>query len=317
MLKRLFVLLALLCPAAAHADWPQRPVTLIVPYAAGGITDVLARVTAERLTRAFGKPFIVENVVGAAGAIATTKVAKAAPDGHTLLFVTVTQLTVAPYMGKVGYDPIRDFAPVAIVATSPFVLSVSADFPAEDLKTFIAYVKARPNKLTYGTAGSGSLSHLSAAVFLKRAGLDMVMVPYRGVAPAFSDLLGGSVQMVSATPVELKPFIDGSKVKLLASSGATRSETLPDVPTIAESMPGHDIQTWNGIVAPAQTPTEIVDALAREITRAESDPLFIAQLKKLGVDPSNVAGRDFAAVIARDTEVWRKLIPELGLQEQP
>jgi tripartite-type tricarboxylate transporter receptor subunit TctC len=317
MLKRLFLLIALVYPAAAHADWPQRPVTLVVPFAAGGITDVLARVTAERLTRAFGKPFIVENVVGAAGAIATTKVAKAAPDGHTLLFVTVTQLTVTPYMGKVTYDPIRDFAPVAIVATSPFVLTVGADFPAEDLQGFIAYVKARPNELTYGTAGSGSLSHLSAAVFLKRAGLDMVMVPYRGIAPAFSDLLGGSVQMVSATPVELKPFVDGKKLRLLASSGATRSETLPEVPAIAESMTGHDIETWNGIVAPAQTPKEIVDALMREIALAENDSRFVEQLKKLGVEPSKVAGRDFEAVIARDTEVWRKLIPELGLEAQP
>jgi len=317
MLRCFFVLFLLVCPAAAGADWPQRPVTLVVPYAAGGITDVLARVTAERLTRAFGKPFVVENVVGAAGAVATAKVAKAAPDGYTLLFVTVTQLTVAPYTSKVAYDPIRDFAPVAIVATSPFVITVSADLPVEDLQSFIAYVKARPNKLTYGAAGSGSLSHLSAAVFLKRAGLDMVMVPYRGIAPAFSDLLGGSVQMVSATPVELKPFTDGKQLKLLASSGATRSESLPNVPTIAEAMPGHDIETWNGIVAPAQTPKEIVDALVREVTRAENDPQFIEQLKALGVEPSKVAGRDFEAVIARDTEVWRKLIPELGLQAQP
>jgi tripartite-type tricarboxylate transporter receptor subunit TctC len=255
MIRRLLplllaVLLAVL-PAGAQAAWPQRPVTLIVPFAAGGITDLLARITAERLSGAFGKPFVVENVVGAAGTLATGKAARAIPDGYTLLFVTTTQITVAPFVNRIDYDPARDFKPVAIVATSPFVITVSAGFPADDLAQFVSHVKKHQGELTYGTAGAGSLSHLSTAVFLARAGLKMIMVPYKGVAPAFSDLLGGTVDMVAATPVELKPFADTGKLKFIASSGGTRSAVMPDVPTIAESYPGHDVVTWNGIIAPA------------------------------------------------------------------
>lgn len=317
--RLLLLLLALLVPflpARVQAAWPERPVTLIIPFAAGGITDLLARITAERLSDAFGKPFVVENVVGAAGTLATSKAARAKPDGHTLLFVTTTQITVAPFINKIDYDPARDFRPVALVATSPFVAAVGVDFPADNIETFVAYVKKHPGELTYGTAGAGSLSHLSTAVFLKRAGLDMIMVPYKGVAPAFNDLLAGTVHMVSATPVELKPFIDSGKLKFIASSGARRSELMPNVPAIAEVYPGHDVETWNGIVAPSGTPPDIIDALAREITMAEDDPGFTARLKTLGVDPVRVAKDVFAAVIARDTEAWRKRVSEMGLQLQ-
>jgi tripartite-type tricarboxylate transporter receptor subunit TctC len=289
---------------------------LVVPFAAGGITDLLARMTAERLSNVFGKPFIVENVVGAAGTLATERVARAKPDGHTLLFATITQIAVAPFMNKIAYDPIGDFKPVAIVATSPFVIAVSADFPADNIEQFVAHVKKHQGKLTYGAAGAGSLSHLSAAVFLKRAGLDMIMVPYKGLAPAFTDLLGGTVHMVSATPVELKPFIGTSKLKFLASSGRTRSTVMPNVPAVAETYPGHDIETWNGVVAPSGTPSDIIDALAREVTAGENDPKFTERLKTLGVDPVRVAKDEFAAVIAKNMADWRKLVSEMGLQSQ-
>jgi tripartite-type tricarboxylate transporter receptor subunit TctC len=317
--RLLALLAALVLPAffaGAQAAWPQRPVTLIVPFAAGGITDLLARITAERLSGAFGKPFVVENVPGAAGTLATGKAARAMPDGYTLLFVTTTQITVAPFVNRVDYDPARDFKPVAIVATSPFVLAVGASFAADDLAQFVAYVKKRPGLLTYGTAGAGSLTHLSTAVFLRRAGLDMVMVPYKGVAPAFNDLLSGTLDMVAATPVELRPFADTGKLKFIASSGGTRSSAMPGVAAIAESYPGHDIVTWNGIVAPAATPAEVIDGLTRQIAAAQDDPQFTGRLKKLGVDPSRVAGDAFAAVIARDTEDWRRRVSEMGLQVQ-
>ncbi len=316
LLPLLLALLLPVLPANVQAAWPERPVTLIVPFAAGGITDLLARITAERLSGAFGKTFVVENIVGAAGTLATGKAARARPDGYTLLFVTTTQITVAPLVNRIDYDPARDFKPVAIIATSPFVMAVSADFPADTLDQFVAQVKRRPGRLTYGTAGAGSLSHLSTAVFLSRAGLDMIMVPYKGVAPAFNDLLGGTVDMVSATPVELKPFIDSGRLKFIASSGGARSAVMPDVPTIAESYPGHDVVTWNGIVAPSATPPDIINGLTREIAAAENDPEFVGRLKTLGVDPSRVAGDDFAAVIARDTADWRKRVTEMGIQLQ-
>jgi tripartite-type tricarboxylate transporter receptor subunit TctC len=301
---------------AANAAWPERPVTLIVPFSAGGITDTLARITAARLQSTLGQAFIVENQAGAAGIIATEHVARSQPDGYTLLFSTITQIAIAPFTNKIAYDPIKDFKPVSIVATSPFVLTIDANFPVKTLPEFISYVKNHPALFTYGTAGAGSLSHISAAVFLKRAGLDMTMVPYHGLAPAFDDLLGGSVQMVSATPVELQPFLHTDKVRLLASSGATRSARLPDVPAIAETIPGHEVITWNGILVPAATPQVVIDTLAREILAAESDKEFTGRLEQIGVDPATVTPDQFQKRIAADMDYWRKVVPEMGLAAQ-
>lgn len=318
MLVRLFAALFAVCmtTAAARAGWPERTVTLMVPFAPGGITDTLARITAARLQSALGRPFIVENIAGAAGLVATERVAHARPDGYTLLFSTITQIAVAPFTNKIDYDPIKDFKPVSIVATSPFILTTRSDFPAKTLPEFISYVKAHPRRFTYGTAGSGSLSHISAAVFLKRAGLDMTMVPYHGLAPAFTDLLEGNVQMVSATPVELLPYMQSKAVRLLASSGAARSASLPNVPAIAETIPGHQVITWNGILAPAQTPQEVIDTLARAILAAEADKEFTGRLQQIGVDPATVTPEQFQKRIAADTAYWSKAIPELGLQPQ-
>jgi tripartite-type tricarboxylate transporter receptor subunit TctC len=312
----LVVLAAAVTTTRASAAWPERPVTLIVPFAAGGITDTLARITAARLQTALGQAFIVENQTGAAGSIATEHVARAEPDGYTLLFSTLTQIAIVPLTNKVNYDPLNDLRPVSIVATSPFVLTTDANFPAKTLAEFISYVKAKPGQLTYGSAGAGSLSHISAAVFLKRAGLDMTMVPYRGLAPAFDDLLGGNVQLVSATPVELQPFLHTDKVRLLASSGATRSPSLPDVPAIAETFPGHEVVTWNGLHAPAKTPQPVIDILSEAILAAEQDKDFMAQLQRIGVDPAAVTPDQFQQRIAAETEYWRKLLPEMGLQSQ-
>jgi tripartite-type tricarboxylate transporter receptor subunit TctC len=217
---------------------------------------------------------------------------------------------------KVAYDPINDFKPVSIIATSPFVLTTDADFPAKTVSEFITYVKAHPAQLTYGTAGAGSVSHISAAVFLKRAGLDMTMVPYRGLVLAFDDLLSGNVQMVSATSVELRPFMNTGKVRLLASSGAARSPGLPDVPAIAETFPGHEVVTWNGVHAPARTPQAVIDTLARAILAAENDKDFTARLQQIGVDPVTITPADFQARIVSETEYWRKLVSEMGLQAQ-
>jgi tripartite-type tricarboxylate transporter receptor subunit TctC len=310
------VLIAASVVTRADAAWPERPVTLVVPFAAGGITDTLARITAARLQTALGQAFVVENQTGAAGAIATERVARAEPDAYTLLFSTLTQIAVVPLTEKVTYDPINDFRPVTIIATSPFVLTTDAGFPANSLAEFITYVKAHPAQFNYGTAGAGSLSHISAAVFLKRAGLDMTMVPYRGLVPAFDDLLAGNLQMVSATPVELQPFLHTGKVRLLASSGAVRSPGLPDVPAIAETFPGHEVVTWNGIHAPARTPQVVIDTLAHVILAAQQDKDFTARLQQIGVDPVAITPADFQVRILAETEYWRKLVSEMGLQAQ-
>ena len=316
MFGRCLLLSILLLATPAHAQWPERTVTLVVPFAAGGISDIITRVTAERLNAAFSRPFVVENTVGAGGVTATLRVARAAPDGYTVLAGTITQVAIAPFMTKVAYDGIKDFTPVSLIATSPFVITVGSSFPANTLQEFIDYVKARPGKLPYGAAGHGSMSHITAAAFLRRAGLEMTMVPYKGLAPAFADLLAGNIQMVSATPVELKPFIDGGKIKMLGSSGPKRSALLPDVPTIAETIPGHAIETWNGLLVPAGTSPTVVEALGREMINAHKSSEYRERLLKVGVDPVSITPAEFARLVAADTERWRKLVPELGLDQE-
>lgn len=311
-----FTLALLMTSVAQAAPWPERPVVLVVPFAAGGITDVLARLTAERLQTVLKQSFVVENQVGGAGIIATERVARAEPDGYTLLFSTISQISIAPFTHKISYDPIRDFKPVSIVATTPFVITVGKSFPASNLKEFIAHVKARPGQLTYGSAGPGSLTQISSAVFLKRAGLDMVHVPYRGIAPAFADLVAGNIHMMSASPVELKPFLESDTVKPLALSGAERSNVLSGLPAIAELLPGHSIITWNGVLAPAKTPQAIIDVLSREIMAAEKSPEFRERLAKLGVEPVVHTPEEFAKTIAADTHRWRDIVRDMGLQVQ-
>jgi tripartite-type tricarboxylate transporter receptor subunit TctC len=309
------VLVAVLS-SPVSAAWPERTVTLVVPFSAGGITDILARMTAERLNARFKQPFIVENVVGAAGTIAAQRVARAEPDGHTLFFATLSQIAIAPYMNRITYDPVKDFKPISIIATSPFVITVGKGVPVKTLAEFQAYVKANPGKVTHGSAGVGSLTHLSAVVFARAAGIEMLHVPYRGIAPAFQDLLAGHIAMMSGSPVEVKPFIGKEGIKLLATTGATRASALPDVPTVSETLPkARPVVTWNGVMGPAATPQAIVDALSTEIMAAERDADFIAKLKRIGVDPIVHTPADFAKMIATDLEQWRETITQLGLNK--
>jgi tripartite-type tricarboxylate transporter receptor subunit TctC len=314
--KRLLLAAAILIPAAAHAAWPERPVMLVVPFAAGGITDLLARLTAERLQAAFKSPFVVENQVGAAGIIATERVARAAADGYTLLFGTTSQITIAPFANKISYDPAKDFRPISVVATAPFFITVQASFPAHTIDEFITYVKLRPGKYAYGSGGFGSLTHNAAATILKRAGLDMIHVPYKGVAPAFADLLAGNIQMASPSPVELRPYRDGEVLRLLAVTSPERSPAYPDIPALAEKFPPYSVVTWNGVVAPAGTSEEIIAALSREIIAAEKSADFQERLHKLGVDPVVQTPAEFAGLIAADLVRWREIAREIGLAAQ-
>jgi tripartite-type tricarboxylate transporter receptor subunit TctC len=306
----------LLCAGAAQAAWPERPVTLVVPFTAGGITDVLARTLAERLQTGLKQPFIVENLPGGAGVLSAEKVLRAPPDGYTLLFTPIFQITMAPFTHKVKFDPVKDFQPIGAVAASPFVITVGAEVPANNLADFIAYVKARPGKVPFGSAGPGSMTHLSSAIFLKSAGLDMLHVPYKGVGQAFTDLLGGQIAMLSASPVEVKPYLNTGKVKPLAVTGTTRSPQLPDVPTILETLKSPTVVTINGLVAPARVPQEIVDTLAREIATAEQAPEFRERIERLGAEPVKNTPAEFAKIIADDTELWRDTVRDLKLMSE-
>src|SRR6516225_4530870 len=245
---------SLMIAGAAHAAWPERPVTVVMPFAPGGIADVVARLAAEWLQNALRRPFVVENQGGGGGIIAVERVAKARPDGYTLVSTPIFQITMAPFTHDVTFDPVRDFKPIAGVAASPFVITVGGSFPANTLAEFISYVKSRPAQLTFGSAGSGSLTHVSSAVFLKSAGLNMIHVPYRGVAPAFTDLLAGHIAMLSASPVEVKPYFESGKVKPLAVTSTERSAQLPGVPTVGETLKSPAVVTYEGVLAPGRTP---------------------------------------------------------------
>ena len=254
---------SILFNAPAHAHWPERPVTIVVPFAAGGLTDIMARLTAERLGDKFGQRFIVENQVGAGGVLATQNAARAKPDGYTVLFGPISLMTLSTMTAKVNYDPDRDFTPVTIVASTPFVITVNESFPAKTLAEFIDEVKRKPSGYSFASAGVGTTTHAASALVLKKAGLQMVHVPYRGVAPAFADLVAGHVQMASASPVEVKPHLNGGKIRPLAITSAVRSQQLPDVPTVSETLPTPALATYNGFFAPKQTPQEVSTRLPR------------------------------------------------------
>jgi tripartite-type tricarboxylate transporter receptor subunit TctC len=300
---RTFFVACALFATAANAAWPDRPVTLIVPYAAGGISDVLARLTAEQLQVAFKQSFIVQNEVGAGGIIGTGNAARAKPDGYTLFFGPIALLTLSPLTTKVNYAD-KDFVPVSIVASTPFVITVNEGFPANTLADFIAEVKNKPGTFTYASAGAGSTTHVASLLFLKSAGLQMIHVPYRGVGPAFTDMFAGTVQMISASPVELMPHMGSKKVKPLGISSKERSRHMPEVPTISETLPSPFVATYNGILAPRDTPREIVVQISKALAAAVKTPEFSDKLLKVGVEPSGSTPEEMATTMATDKQSW-------------
>jgi tripartite-type tricarboxylate transporter receptor subunit TctC len=306
-------LLALVAPMAQAQSWPQKPVKVIVPFSAGGNTDSQARIVSERLNALLGQPFVVENKVGAGGAIAAEFVAKSAPDGYTLFFAASPQFTL-PLMQKVNFDPFRDFAPISIVGTNPFVLGTHVSVPASTVKEFVDYVKARPGQLNYASAGAGTVTHLTAALFLARAGLEMTHVAYKGGAPAVADLVGGQVQMYFGNASELIQHSQSGKVRMLGVSSATRTPQLPDVPAIAETYPGFATSTWNGYLAPTGTAAAIIDRAAQAIAQAVREPATADRLRKIGVEPLGNTPAEFAEVVRREAPVWRDAVKAAGIK---
>jgi tripartite-type tricarboxylate transporter receptor subunit TctC len=305
---------AALGPARARDGYPSGNVRLYVPFPPGGNTDGNARLLAQRLGERLGVAFVVENQGGAGGAIAAKAVARAAPDGLTLFFAALPQLAIVPAMDKVGYDPVKDFAPISEIGTNPFVLLVHPSLPAKTLAEFVDHVRARPGKLAYASAGIGSLAHLSMVLLLQRAGLDMTHVPYKGEGPAMVDLLGGQVPVYFGNLSVATPQVKAGALRALAISDDRRSAQLPDTPTVAESgFPGYRTLTWNGLLAPAGTPKAIVDVLADEIAKAVADPPFVGHLRDFGVDPLGNTPAEFASVIAADVKTWSDAVAAAGL----
>ena len=290
---------------AQSEQWPTRPIKLIVPFAPGGNTDSIARITAEKLSKFIDQPFIVDNKAGANGAIAANFVAKAPPDGYTFLMAAMPIMAILPVITKTGYDPIKDFTPVSIVGTNPFVLGIGKHVPANNLKEFVQYVKSNPGKLNYASGGSGSVSHLSAVLFVNRAGLDMTHVSYKGGAPAVADLLGGQVEMYFGNISELTPHVATGNVKIIGVSSETRSSLIPNVPTIAESgYPGFKTITWNGIMAPTGTPQSMINKLSTAIQEIVATPDMQTRLLQIGVDHLGNTPSQFKQTLANDIKTW-------------
>jgi tripartite-type tricarboxylate transporter receptor subunit TctC len=306
-------LLGLKAPARSQA-WPERPVTIIVPFAAGGDTDGIARIVAQHLGETFGQRFIIENRAGAGGAIAAADAARAAPDGYTLFMAALPVIAIVPVMTTVRFDPLKNFAPISNIATNPFVLVVHKDVPATTLAEFIAYVRARPHALSYASAGRGSLNHLSMAMLLKLADIDMIHIPYKGNALALADVIAGHIPAMFANLSEVLPHEVGGNIRLIAVSSEQRSKRIPHVPTVSESgFPHFKTLTWNGLLAPAGTPRDVVDRLAREMAGAVKDAGFVERLANYGADPLGSSPEEFAAMIAADVAFWAKAVAAAGI----
>jgi tripartite-type tricarboxylate transporter receptor subunit TctC len=298
-------------------NWPTKPVRVIVPFAAGGNTDGIARLIGQRLAEALGQQFVVENRAGANGMIAAETVARAAPDGYTLFLAALPQIAVFPALTKASYDPVRDFAPISNIGTNPFVLMVHRSFPATTIAELVSRARAAPNMIAFASGGHGSLGHMSMALFLKRAGIAMNHVPYKGGGPAMADVVAGHVPTYFGNLSEALPFAANQQIRMLGVSSAKRAPQLPQVPTIAESgYPGFTIITWNGLMAPAGTQKAIIDRVARECAAAVKDPAVLQRFATYGVDPSGDGPEQFAATIAADIPVWAEAVRITGVALQ-
>jgi tripartite-type tricarboxylate transporter receptor subunit TctC len=299
-------------PAVSRFAWaqtyPTRPVRIVVGFAAGGTSDIAARVIGQWLSERLGQQFVIENRPGAGTNIATEAVVRAVPDGYTLLFVATANAINAALNDKLSFNLIRDIAPVAGLTRGPFVMVVNPSLPAKTVPEFIAYAKANPGKMSMASGGIGVGGHVSGELFKMMAGVDLVHVPYRGGAPALTDLLSGQVPVYFGTMAALIEYIRAGKLRPLAVTTATRSEAMPDIPTVGEFVTGYEASAWDGVGAPKNTPTEIIDTLNKEINAALADPKIKARFADLGGTPMPGSPADFGKLIADETEKWAKVI---------
>jgi tripartite-type tricarboxylate transporter receptor subunit TctC len=313
----LTALAAACAPARAQSDWPARPIRLIVPFAAGSSSDIVARIVAQKLGERLKQQLFVENRVGASGNLGSEAVARAPADGYTLgLANSSTHAVAASLSGRLGYDPVKDFAPVSMLGSSPFVLSVYPGLSARTVQELIALARAKPRTLTYASAGPATLAHLSGALFEKMARIEMVHVPYRGTGQAALDLMEGRVDMQFGTIPPSVGNIRGGKLRALGVTGAMRNGALPEVPTIAESgLPGYESSLWQAFVVPAATAPAIVAKLNRDVTAVLNDAPVRAALTEQGVEPDPGPPEALAGRIRADIEKWRDVIVSAGIHE--
>ena len=317
---RLGLMLAALAAFAAPAhtqSWPTKPVKIVVPFGPGGPADIYARILGQELSGVFGQAFVVENKAGAGGTIGAEVVAKAAPDGYTLLMMSNTLTTNETLLANKPYALLRDLVPVAPVNASDLVMVVTPSLPAKTLKEFIALAKAQPGKLAYASAGPGTPYHLAGELFKTMTGTDLLHVPHKNSGEARNDVMGGHVQMMFDAVTAMKGIIEANQVRALATTGLKRSAVLPDVPTVSEAgVPGYEATIWLGIMAPTGTPKDIVDRLNAEIAKIIAKPAIKEAWAKQGAVPMTMPASEFGNFLKSDIDKWAKVIDKAGLKPQ-
>jgi tripartite-type tricarboxylate transporter receptor subunit TctC len=308
----------LLSRGARADNWPSRPVKMVVPFAAGGTTDILARVVAQKVSEEFGQQFIVENKTGAGGNIAADFVAKAEADGYTFLVGTPGTHSINPFVFKnMPFDPVKDLAPVIIIARVPNLCSVTNSIPVKSVQELLAYIKSKPGEIFYGTPGLGSTAHVSTELFKSMTGVEMTHVPFRGSAPALTDLIAGRVQLMIDNLPAAQPFAEANQIRPLAVSSATRWPLLPDLPTIAEAgVPGYEASSWFTIAAPARTSKEIIARFNTSVDKFLKTDDGIARLRKLGAEPAGGSPDDMQRYILAEIDKWGKVAKFAGIKPE-
>ena len=299
--------------SAAHADnYPTKPIRFITGYPAGSASDSVARTLGQQLSEVYGQQFIVDNRPGAAGNIAAEITAKAAPDGYTILLVATNHAIVSSLYSKLPFDPIRDFSPITLVSTAPTILVVHPSLPVKSVPEFIELVKSKSGKLSYGSSGNGASPHLNMELLKTTTGIQITHIPYKGIPPALTDLLGGQIQAMFSTMAPAVPLVRAGKLRALATSGPKRAPATPDVPTVAESIPGFESLSWQGVIAPAGTPRKIAADLNAKIVRVVHMPEVTKRLVDSGFEPVGSSPEEFASFIKSEAVKWAKVVKAAG-----
>lgn len=298
-------------PGHAADAWPNKAIRLIVPYTTGGSNDVVARIYGEKLSAYWGQAVIVDNKPGVGGNIGASFAARAPADGYTLLITPNNLPTMNPFMyskDKLGYNVTKDFEPISVMSKGPILLAVNAKLPVNSVRELVAYAKANPGKLSYASAGVGTPHHLTAELFKAEAGIDVLHVPYKGAAPAVTDLVGGEVQMMFGIPNSLMPFVKTGQLKALAVTGKDPVPSLPGIPTLASTYPGFSSELWIALLAPAGTPVAITEKIRQALARAAKDPDVRAKLELQGLQPATSSGEELRTMIRAESARWSKII---------
>jgi tripartite-type tricarboxylate transporter receptor subunit TctC len=317
LLRRVAFVLCLFAGAANAQTWPARPIHLIVPFPPGGVTDIVGRIIAQRLSEGLGQPIVVENRGGGAGSIGAQLAAKSSPDGYTLLMATATHAINVTLMPNTGFDLTKDVVPVSLVASVPLLLAVNPKLPVTDVKSLVAYAKANPGKLNFASGSTGSASHLAGEMLKTMAGVQMTHIPYKGGGPALQDVIAGHVGLMFENMPSILPHVQAGRLRGIATTGTKRSPAIPELPTMIESgFPGFEAGSWYGLFAPIGTPPEIVERLHHEVVNALTNPEMQKQLLAQGAEPIGNSPQEFTSFINAEVAKWAKAIKDSGAKAE-